>query len=363
MQPIAGGLLLDAGPLEPYSLVPLHWATGSMDLDPMTLDVNERVLDNGLVRVELDERGDISRIYDRVAGREVLPPGAVANEWQAFEDRPLNWDAWDINIFYDDKQYRAEPAHAIRVVERGPLRIAIEIRRRILNSEYVQTIALQHNRRQIDFETTLDWRERHILLKTAFPVDILSPVATHEVQWGHVQRPTHRNTSWDWARFETCAQKWVDLSEGGYGVALLNDCKYGHDIQGHVIRLSLLRGPTNPDPQADLGLHTFAYSLYLHGSTNQSGINYPAIAARAYQLNDPLLTVAGLLGGSGDGHALFSVSGSAIIETIKGAEDGRGVIVRLYECGRQRGTVTLTAPSRLCTVRGSPICLKRIRTS
>jgi alpha-mannosidase len=148
----------------------------------------------------------------------------------------------------------------------------LEIRRRILHSEYTQRISLSHNSARLDFETHIDWRERHALLKVAFPVDVLSPTATYEIQWGNVQRPTHRNTSWDWARFETCAQKWVDLSEGGYGVSLLNDCKYGHDIHDNVMRISLLRSPTMPDPEADLGEHHFSYSLFPHsGGWRQCG--------------------------------------------------------------------------------------------
>jgi alpha-mannosidase len=203
--------------------------------------------------VELNEAGDITRIYDKTNDREVLPEGAVANQFQAFEDRPLNWDAWDIDIFYDDKQYLADPASSVHVVDDGPLRATLEIKRRILNSDYTQRISLSHNSPRLDFDTHIDWRERHILLKVAFPVEILSPMATYEIQWGNVERPTHRNTSWDWARFETCAQKWVDLSEGGYGVSLLNDCKYGHDIHDNVMRISLLRSPTHPDPEADQG--------------------------------------------------------------------------------------------------------------
>ena len=124
-----------------------------------------------------------------------------------------------------------------------------------MRSEYVQHVSLRYNSARLDIETTIDWQERHVLLKAAFPVDILSPVATYEIQWGNVERPTHRNTSWDWARFETCAQKWVDLSEGDYGVSLLNDCKYGHDIKDNVIRISLLRSPSDPDPEADRGEH------------------------------------------------------------------------------------------------------------
>jgi alpha-mannosidase len=176
------------------------------------------------------------------------------------------------------------------------------------------------------------------LLKVAFPVDVLSPKATYEIQWGNVERPTHRNTSWDWARFETAAQKWVDLSEGGYGVSLLNDCKYGHDIHDNVIRLTLLRGTTAPDPGADLGEHHFAYSLLPHqGSWGQDTIG------AAYALNDALITVQGNgAGGQSPTPPLVAPqAANIVIETIKRAEDRNGIIVRLYESQRQRGRFTL----------------------
>ena len=220
----------------------------------------------------------------------------------------------------------------MRLVEIGPLRATLEIRRRVLHSQVVQRISLTAFSARLDFETWVDWHERHIFLKAAFPVDVLSPQATYEIQWGNVQRPTHRNTSWDWARFETCAHKWVDLSEGGYGVSLLNDCKYGHDIHDNVLRLSLLRAPTNPDPEADQGEHHFTYSLLPHaGAWDENTI------AQAYFLNDPLVVAA-----IGDGRMEKPVSGAPlsllavdvpnlVIETVKAAEDGRGLIVRLYE--------------------------------
>jgi alpha-mannosidase len=340
-QPIEGGVLVDAGEMDPYSIVALQYSDSPAPAPSTGLICEDHLLENNWLRVELNADGDICRIFDKVCQREVLPPGTVSNQWQAFDDRPLNWDAWDIDIYYDDKRYLAAPADSVCLIERGPLRATIEIQRRILNSAYTQRISLVHNRRQLDIDTTIDWRERHVLLKAAFPVDVLSPVATHEVQWGFVQRPTHRNTSWDWARFETCAQKWVDLSEGDYGVALLNDSKYGHDIQGNVIRISLLRAPTLPDPEADQGIHHFQYSLLPHGQPDYCGVNYHAIAAQAYLLNDPLVTAAGSGAAVKPQPALLSVSGSAIIETVKQAEDGDGVIVRLYECNRQRGWVTL----------------------
>jgi len=355
-QSTADGTWIAAGELPPFSVTSLYVADGDAPVPDTDLIVTPTLLENGHLRVELNEAGDITRIYDKANQREVLPAGAIANQFQAFEDRPINFDAWDVDIFFDDKMWTAEPATSVKVVEAGPLRATLEVRRRILHSDYVQYISLAYNSPRLDFDTTIDWRERHILLKVAFPVEILSPVATYEIQWGNVERPTHRNTSWDWARFETCAQKWVDLSEGNYGVSLLNDCKYGHDIRDNVMRISLLRGTTMPDPGADLGEHRFAYSLLPHSGT------WGAVTiAAAYALNDPLIVAQGP-GSQGAGgqrsrgaeengatrntqyatRPLVSVDRSnIIIETVKQAEDGLGIIVRFYESQRQRGPVTL----------------------
>lgn len=348
VQPTVNGTWIDAGTLAPFSFTALSIHDGTSARQQTNLTATTSMLENDYVRVDFDESGDITQIYDKQNQRNVTPPESIANQFQAFEDRPLNWDAWDIDIFYDDKMWTAEPAQSIEVTENGPLRATLEIRRRILQSDFIQHISLCYNSPQIDFDTTIQWRERHILLKVAFPVEILAPLATYEIQWGNVQRPTHRNTSWDWARFETCAQKWVDLSEGDYGVSLLNDCKYGHDIHGNIMRISLLRAPTMPDPEADQGEHHFAYSLLPHGGA----WNEQTIAA-AYALNDPLLLFekcedgslhqqVGQLGDLSDKSIIAADPANIVIETIKEAEDGRGIIVRFYESQRQRGRVTLT---------------------
>jgi alpha-mannosidase len=327
-------------------------------------------LENDLLQVEFSEAGDIIRIFDKANLRDVLPPGAVANQFQAFEDRPKFWDAWDIDIFYDDKLWLAEPATSMAMVEQGPLRWTLEIRRHILRSVFVQRISLTRGSARLDFDTAIDWRERHVLLKVAFPVDVLAPAATYDIQWGNVQRPTHKNTSWDWARFETCAHKWVDLSEGSYGVSLLNDCKYGHDIHDNVIRLTLLRSPTVPDPEADQGEHRFTYSLLPHAGGWEAGT-----AAEAYRLNDPVIGYRCSVNGdrlSVNGEqlpvnsekpltahrspltthrSLLTVSApNIIIETVKRAEDGNGLIVRFYESQRRRGDVTLICAFPLAQV-------------
>jgi alpha-mannosidase len=357
VQPVEGGLLLDVGELPPYSITGLCFVDGLSGeaQAEASLIAGPDLLENGTLRVEFNDCGDIVRIFDKRNRREVLPAATIANRLEAFEDRPRTPDAWDIDIYYDDRMWQAEPADSIRVVERGPLRASLELRRQVLNSRVVQHISLAHNSARLDFSTTVQWHERHIMLKVAFPVDVLSPVATYEIQWGNVQRPTHRNTSWDWARFETCAHKWVDLSEGGYGASLLNDCKYGHDIHDNVMRLTLLRSPTDPDPKADLGEHRFVYSLLPHaGGWGEFTVS------QAYALNDPLIvwargeprTAVGEERAkdkerAAESHALATGSfvrvdpPNMVIETVKRAEDGQGLIVRLYESQRQRGEFEL----------------------
>ena len=345
VQEAESGLWVDAGELALYSVTSLSLqereGESVVSLTPNTTPngSGESTLENDYLRVEFNSDGDITRIFDKRADREVLAPNSIANQFQAFEDRPKSWDAWDVDIFYDDKMWLAEPASFIKMVEHGELRQTIEIKRKIFNSEYTQRISLSHNSPRLDFDTHINWQERHIMLKVAFPVDVLAPQATYEIQWGNVLRPTHRNTSWDWARFETCAHKWVDLSEGNYGVSLLNDCKYGHDIQNNVMRITLLRSPTIPDPMADFGEHQFKYSLYPHvGSWNEE------TQREAYLLNDPICVYRSNVERhtSSNTHlpSLVTVDKpNVIIETVKRAEDGEGIIVRLYESQRKRGQV------------------------
>lgn len=346
MQKIDNGTLFSVGFLEPSSLSSFFLVSGTSDNTGDTgLRVEENLLENNFIRIELDEKGEISGIFDKISLREVLPEGSVADQLQAFEDRPLEWDAWDIEAYFDDKMW-TEKERLVRVVESGPLRGVLKIEGRILHSEYVKYISLDYNSSQINFRMKIDWKEKHILLKTAFPVDVLSSSASYEIQWGNVERPTHKNTSWDWARFETCAQKWVDLSEGDYGVSLLNDCKYGHDIQGNIIRLSLLRSPVLPDPEADTGVHEFSYSLLPHsGRWDEDTIR------GAYLLNDPVLVHRNkkrenqTLNKDMSGKSLFKIDRrNIILETVKMAEGGEGNVLRLYESMRMRGTACIEFP-------------------
>ena len=231
-------------------------------------------------------------------------------------------------------------------MDEGPLRAGVRVVRRFGASTIEQTVTLAAGSRRVDVRNTVDWRERHRLLKVAFPVDVHSPRATYEIQYGHVERPTHANTSWDWARFEVCGHKWADLSEPGYGVALLNDCKYGYDVRGNVLRLSLLRGPTYPDPEADLGRHEFTYSLYPHPGDLRAG----GVIEAAYELNVPLrvVEVDRHEGPRPARHSYVSVDRpGVVIEAVKPAGDGDGdaagaAVVRLYEAWGQRGSTTLS---------------------
>ncbi len=351
VQPVANGSLLDMNKLDPLSVTPLMFSGNRTSKSENKLIAKPELLENEFVRIEFSKAGDIIGIYDKANGRNVLPKNTIANQIQAFEDRPLAdkitglGDAWDIDIFFEDKMWTSDPALSVKVIETGPLRATLEIRRRILHSDYVQRISLTHNSPRIDIDTTINWSEKYVLLKSAFPVEVLSSTATYEVQWGHLERPTYRNTSWDWARFEVCAQKWVDLSEGNYGVSLLNDCKYGHDTKDNVMRITLLRSTNGPDPDADQGQHQFKYSLLPH-----AGKLSEVTLSAAYTLNDPAIAYVP----AGANHSakqdipaintlLRADSPNVIIETVKHAEDGNGIIVRLYESLRKRGTVVLTA--------------------
>ncbi|MBA3874055.1 MAG: alpha-mannosidase, partial [Anaerolineae bacterium] len=343
VQAVEGGTLVEFADIQPYSVVSI--SEGISEAQPSGRQISATqngdviVLENDLLRVEFNGSGDITRVYDKQVNREVLAPDTTANALQAFEDRPMNFDAWDIDIFYEDRTEKIEGVESITITEQGPIRVALDVQRKYRSSTIHQKIYLYRDSKRLDFDTWIDWHEHHTLLKVAFPVDVMSPMATFDVQWGNVQRPTHSNTSWDWARFETCAHKWADLSEGNYGVAILNDCKYGHDIHDNVLRLTLLKSATSPDPNADQGEHYMTYSLLPH-----EGDWRKEVVPAAYDLNNPLILrhVSGGTASSGSLESLVSVSATnVVIETIKRAEDGNDIIVRLYENERNRGMVSI----------------------
>ncbi len=326
-----------------YQLYDLTAATAAPVLSPVT--VASDFLENEYLRVELDEHGLLSSVLDKSAHRQVLASDERGNRFQLFPDYPNFYDAWDIDRFTFDQISYLDQVDSIEVVEPGPLRAGIRIVRRFGDSVITQVIGLDAGARHLDFDTEVDWQENNRLLKVAFPVAVRSMRATYEIQYGHVERPTHANTSWDVARFEVCAHKWADLSEPGYGVALLNDSKYGHDIAGNVIRLSLLRSTTWPDPVADRGHHHFAYRLFPHaGDLRDAGV-----IDAGYDLNVPVGSVTatphpGVLEPTG---SLLSVDApNVVVEAVKQGDDG-SLVVRMYEAWGRRGPVTLQAPWKL----------------
>lgn len=316
------------------------------------LSVSTRGLETPYLRIALDQQGHILSCYDKVADREVLAEGERGNVLQVFEDKPLRFDAWNIDISYQDKMWEIGDLSEAHVIEEGPLRVGLELRRRYRQSSIVQRCYAYAHTPRLDIETVVDWHERHVLLKVAFPVRVHSSRATYEIQFGSVERPTHWNTSWDYARFEVCGHRWADISEGNYGVSLLNDCKYGHDIKGHMMRLTLIKCATSPDPEADQGLHRFTYSLLPH-----SGDWRHSTVGEAARLNDPLLHAIVAGGTDARGPALPPKLGLAscdadhvVLDTVKAAEDGDGLVVRLYEAYGQRGAVRLSFAPRLANV-------------
>ena len=310
--------------------------------DPFQVTGN--LLETPFYRLEWDEQGHISRLFDRHARREVLAENALANVMQVFEDKPRQYDAWELEVSFEQKKETIDGFLGAEVLGRGALRISIRFVWQYRNSRVDQTMVLYEGSPRIDFRTGIDWREREKVLKVAFPVRVRSSEATYDIQYGNVKRPTHRNTSWDHARFEVVGHQWADLSEEGYGVALLNDCKYGYDIRDNVLRLTLLKSSNYPDPQADMGHHQFCYSLLPHAGSWQQA----RVAWHAWDLNAPLYARAGAFPDSVDGRSLLGCDNpNVMIDVVKKAEDSNHLIVRMHEYAGSRGPVTLRSDLRI----------------
>lgn len=301
------------------------------------IQITENGIETPFYRISIDENGLFTSIYDKECDREVLKAGEKGNLLRMYEDKPMHYDCWDIDMYYSEKYWDAEKADKIQWIEEGPVRATLEIQRTISNSVIKQEIHFYADSRRIDFSTWVDWKEHQHLLKVHFPVNIHSDEATFEVQFGNLKRKIHGNTSWDEARFESCGQKWMDISEGHYGVSLLNDCKYGYSAKDSNIALTLIKSGIEPNKTADQEEHVFTYALYPHKEMWSAA----GTVQEAYKLNQPAYATKGELKNTGKSF-ISTDKDNIIIETVKPAENGDGMIVRLYDCENSLTKVTLT---------------------
>ncbi|MGA7850978.1 MAG: alpha-mannosidase [Terriglobales bacterium] len=310
---------------------------------------------NGIVRVTIDpQTGCITSLFDLRNQTEALAPAetdsggpktfACGNLLQAFRDKPKRWDAWNIDSDFEKEHWDLDKADEVKIVERGPLRAVIRVKKHFQNSTFVQDITMYAGIPRVDVKMQADWHEKHILLKVAFPLSAHNDKATFEIPYGSIERPTTRNTPAEQAKFEVPAQRWADLSDAKHGFSLLNDSKYGYDVRGNVLRLSLLRSPEWPDPHADEGHHEFTYSLYPHRGNWRDA----QTVRRGYELNYKLIALqsqkhGGTLPGE---HSFLSVeTDNVVLTAIKKSEDDDSLVLRFYEWAGREADVKLQLPA------------------
>jgi len=320
--------------------------------DAITAELDDGVIhiENGLLDVLIDGDGLITSIYDKRADREVIADGQRANVLELSTDHPIEYDAWDLDEYYANNTVEITDADSVEIIDAGPLVVSVRVQRSFGDSQITQTIVARAGSARLDVINEVSWHEDEKVLKVAFPVDVHADVANCEIQFGHVPRPTHASTNWDAAKFEICAHRWIDVSEHTYGVALLNDCKYGHDVHRSALRLTLLKASNFPDPDADRGEQRFTYSLLPH----LGGLVEGDVIAEGIRLNQPVVAVVG--SGRASTPSIAAVTSSdpgVVITAVKLAEDGSGdVIVRCYEAtgGRRTSLFTTAFATTVVTV-------------
>jgi alpha-mannosidase len=312
-------------------------------------------IENGYIRVTVDpQTGCITSLLNLRNQTEALAPSETdtggpttavcGNLLQAFYDKPKQWDAWNIDSDFEKQHWDLDKADEVKLIEGGPLRAVIRVRKHFQNSTFVQGITMYAGVPRVDVKMQADWHDKHILLKVAFPLSTHSDKATFEIPYGSIERPTTRNTPAEQAKFEVPAQRWADLSDTKHGFSLLNDSKYGYDVKGNVLRLSLLRSPEWPDPHADEGHHEFTYSLYPHAGNWRDA----QTVRRGYELNYRLIAVRtekheGTLPAE---HSFVGVEADNVVLTaIKKSEDDDSLVLRFYEWAGKEADVKLQLPA------------------
>lgn len=330
------GYAVVPGRCEPWNPTPALAETAAFAGESRS-SAKGRLLENDVLRLVFGEDGTLTSIYDKVNGREAIAQGQKANVLVIYHDAG---DAWDFR-----QDYRASGGEQMELVGIGELAdgpvVGLRMQYKYGRSTLTQEVRLTQGSPRIDFATAADWKESGRMLRTSFPVNVRSDSVSCEIQFGFLRRPTHRNTTWDYAKDEICAHHWIDLSEPDYGVALLNDCKYGHRVENHVMDLNLLRSPSHPDPEADRAVHVFTYALYPHPGDHVQAEIYK----RGYELNVPVRTAAVQPSGTNDHdreplpreYAFLQTNRpNVMVETVKQAEDGSELVVRLYETSGAR---------------------------
>ncbi|HEY5328580.1 MAG TPA: glycoside hydrolase family 38 C-terminal domain-containing protein [Acidobacteriaceae bacterium] len=309
------------------------------------LQVKGTTLENAALRVVVDPKtGCITSLYDKKANFETLAAGACGNVLQTFKDTPKKFDAWNIDPgTLDHPLAELTKADSVEVVERDPMRAVIRVTRTWQKSKFVQQIVLESGADEVEVVNDIDWHETHVLLKTAFALSASGPSATYEIPYGTIERPTTRANTWEQARFEVPALRWADLGDASHGFSLINESKYGYDAVGNLMRLSLLRSPVSPDPDADRGHHHFRYALYPHAGSWKQAMT----VRRGYEFNYKLkaMQVESHPGAMPQEHSFVSVSANNVVLTaMKKAEDNDGLIFHMYEWAGKGGNVELTLP-------------------
>jgi alpha-mannosidase len=319
------------------------WTTiqpaGAVESEDTSIVIGKNMLENENMRVIFNENGEITSLYDKVCNQECM--AGTGNIFELYKDVPTNFDAWDIDsMVYQTPVSTSVRESRITVQADGSLVGILRLETKINHSTVIQEISLRKGSGRLEFKTSIDWQERHKLLKVGFPTTMHANEAIHEIQFGHIRRPNHASRPFDADRFEVSNHKWSALAEEKRGFAILNDCKYGLNVNGNSIHLTLLKSAMAPDMNADRGLHQFTYAVFVwNGSFADC-----SVVKEAYELNCPPNLV---LGDGGEGSVFTVNPDNIIIETVKPAEDGsKDLILRLYESKRTatRCEVTISLP-------------------
>jgi alpha-mannosidase len=337
-------LLIEAKNVPSMGYEILHVVPGKREV-PTALKASGLTLENEFLRVTVDaQSGCITSLFDKRTKFESIVSGACGNELVAFKDTPKDYDAWNIDADFEKVFTNLDKADSVQLIDRGPLCAAIRVTRTWQNSKFVQDIRLYAGLDRVDVANDIDWHETHVLLKAAFPLAASSGEATFEIPYGSIERPTTRNNKVEQAKFEVPALRWADLGDASHGFSLINESKYGYDAKGNVLRISLLRSPTWPDPNADRGRHRFLYSLYPHAGDWRQAMT----VRRGYEFNYELqsMQLEAHEGRLPPEHSFITVSSPDVVLTaVKKAEDADGLILRFYEWAGQGGDVQITVPS------------------